>query len=240
MTERRRHCQRSAVAGAALFALFAVSYLVAVRSAQGQRLDSATNSLLHNHIRPPIDTVLGEIARDVGPVFGLVVVAPLALVAAARRRWGALVATTIVAMAPVIAWLLRRGGPDRPDFGVSLPSNNTYPSTHAALIASACVATVFLWPSRPPQVVPAVAAGVAGLGALGNVVSYAHLPSDVLGSLLLVAGATAIAMAISGWRRRVIIDSANTFDEVPSSVGLDEYGERDSEARRWWSSEGER
>ncbi|RYG76755.1 phosphatase PAP2 family protein [Yimella sp. RIT 621] len=239
MTERRRHCRRSMVAGAALFALFTVSYLVAVRSAQGQRLDSATNSFLHNHIRPPIDTVLGEMARDVGPVLGLVVVAPLALVAAARRRWRALVATTIVAVAPVIAWLLRRSGPDRPDFGVSLPSNNTYPSTHAALIASACVAAVFLWPSRPPQVVLVVAAGVAGLGALGNVVSYAHLPSDVLGSLLLVAGTTAIAMAISGWRRPVIVDSANALHETPSSVGGEEDGERGSDARRW-STEDER
>lgn len=190
--------RRNAVSAFGMGAVFVGLYLLAVRTRWGQAADAWMNDLLHNLIVYPYDRWLGELARDLGPVLSAVVVVPLAVGAALGRRWRSLVAATMIAAVPVAAWLLRRSGPDRPELGVVLPHVNTYPSTHAAIVASACAAAAFLWrrPGHPAVIM--VLGLTAVLGALGNVLSHAHLPSDVLGSLLMTGAAAAFAAAVTG------------------------------------------
>ncbi|MBC9958204.1 phosphatase PAP2 family protein [Yimella sp. cx-51] len=178
--------------------LFVGLYAFAVRTRRGQAADSWVNNFLHNLIGYPYDRWVGELARDLGPTLSAVVVVPLAVGAALRRRWRSLVAATMIAAVPVAAWLLRRSGPDRPELGVVLPHVNTYPSTHAAIVASACAAAAFLWHRQGHPIVIMFLAFTAVLGALGNVLSHAHLPSDVLGSLLMTGAAAAAAAAMTG------------------------------------------
>lgn len=185
-----------------LWAAFLIVTVVAVRTPVGHRLDAALNSAVHRPVGPPVDGWFGELARDVAPVLGAVVIAPLLLLAVFRRRWASIIAAISMAPVPLIAWLLRVDVIQRPEFGVPGPSGNTYPSTHTALLAAACSAIFFLWPRPPGRAVRRSLLATSFAGAFGNVVSHAHFPSDALGALLLAsAQATTVAAVAQHFAR---------------------------------------
>ncbi|WP_139123135.1 phosphatase PAP2 family protein, partial [Cellulosimicrobium cellulans] len=129
------------------------------------------------------------------PVAGAVVVAVLGVVALVRRAWRDLLAAVLVAAGTVGVAIGLRELLERPDLGGFGYAHQTFPSGHVAVVGGLCVAVWLLWPrpsSRP-------AAGWAGLAVtavagLASVVTYAHRPSDVVGSLL-VAAAAAVAVS---------------------------------------------
>lgn len=90
-----------------------------------------------------------------------------------------------------LCWLLREHVLGRPYYGDQYSYlHNTFPSTHVALVVSLCAAVWLL--ARPTSRSLSLSLSLAlvlvvVLALLGNVVGHAHRPSDVLGSLLVVA-----------------------------------------------------
>ncbi len=120
-----------------------------------------------------------------------VAVAVLGVVALLRRAWPDLVAAVLVALGTVGIALGLREVLVRPDLGGYGYAHQTFPSGHVAVVGGLCAAAWLLWP-RPASRGAAgwAALGVTAVAALASVVTYAHRPSDVVGSLLVAVGVT--------------------------------------------------
>jgi membrane-associated phospholipid phosphatase len=86
----------------------------------------------------------------------------------------------------------------RPRFDEEPFPLNSLPSTHATAAAALTVAVLLLWPCPRPWWLFNAAGVVLLLVAIGNVVSQAHRPSDVVASFLLVGALAAGALALVG------------------------------------------
>lgn len=165
-------------------AAFGLVYALAVRTGAGQRWDAGSFSdvvVLH-------DAAGGffRLLRDSLPLLLAVAVVP-AGVAVAARAWRRLAAAAVVlAVSATGARVLRDHVLTRPDLGDNGYPQNSFPSGHVAVAAALCVAFVLLWPGGAGRAVVASWGTVAALSAVANVVTFAHRPADVVGSLLLV------------------------------------------------------
>ncbi len=185
---------RSALLLGALGGAFVLLYVVAVRTTTGQRLDAGSFAgvvVLHDAAWPFFAALRTELPLVLAGA--ALVLAVLAVLAGAWRRLAA--AVIVPAVSAAGAQLLKQHLLARPGLGDHGYPENSYPSGHAAVVAALCIGIVLLWPGGAGRAMVAVGTGVALLGAAANVVTYAHRPSDVLGSLLLVA---AVTVAV-GW-----------------------------------------
>ncbi|ARU50631.1 hypothetical protein CBR64_03085 [Cellulosimicrobium cellulans] len=170
---------------AVFVALWAASHLTVV----GQQADAGafrTLAPLHDAGRD----VAGTLRRGL-PVTCAAVITVLGVVALVRRAWRDLLAAVLVVLGTVGIALGLREVLVRPDLGGYGYAYQTFPSGHVAVVGGLCVAIWLLWPWPASRAV----AGWAGLGvtaaaALASVVTYAHRPSDVVGSLLVAAAVT--------------------------------------------------
>jgi membrane-associated phospholipid phosphatase len=87
---------------------------------------------------------------------------------------------------------------ERPRFTDEAFPDNSLPSTHAIAAAALVAAVLLLWPWPRPWWLPNTAGVVLLLVAVGNIVSQAHRPSDVIASFLLVGAVTAAVLAVVG------------------------------------------
>jgi membrane-associated phospholipid phosphatase len=187
--------------GVLCLAFAAIVYAVTVHTRIGQQLDADAMTAILGVCGGAFGRAIAALARPLLIIaLGgcLIVLLPLAL---ARLRFAAVAAAVLVPAASIpAAYHLRDVWLTRPDFGVRGYDDNTFPSTHAATAIALLVSTLLLWP-RPLDHRDLSRAGfVTSLVLLGNVTSYAHRPADVLGSLLLVCGATLFAVALVGFR----------------------------------------
>ncbi|MEL7976752.1 phosphatase PAP2 family protein [Isoptericola sp. F-RaC21] len=176
--------------GAGLALGFVALYLLAVRTEVGQQLDDdalAATATLWDATVP-----LTRLVRAALPLLlAAVVLVPLAR-AVGARAWRRLAAAALVVGVSVLgSQLLKHVLLDRPDLGHQSIPENSYPSGHMAAVTALCVAVVLLWPGGASRAVVAGWSLVALVAVAVNVVSFAHRPSDVLGSLLLVGAVTA-------------------------------------------------
>ncbi|OLT55332.1 phosphatase PAP2 family protein [Cellulosimicrobium sp. CUA-896] len=168
----------------AFVALWAASHL----TASGQAADAGafrTFAPWHDLAVGPAGTL-----RRGLPVACTAAVVVLGVVALVRRTWRDLAAAVLVAGGTVGVALGLRELLVRPDLGGFGYAHQTFPSGHVAVVGGLCVAAWLLWPWPASRAV----AGCAGLAltavaALASVVTYAHRPSDVVGSLLVAAAA---------------------------------------------------
>lgn len=179
----------------------ALAYAVLVRTAWGQQADADATSAILDASGDVVGTAMAVLARPLVIIVlaaCLVVLLPLAL---ARLRFGAAAAAVVVPATTIpAAYHLRDSVLTRPHLGVRGYEYNTFPSTHATTAIALLVAVLLLWP-RPLDHGDLTRAGfVVSLVLIGNVTSYAHRPADVVGSLLLVCGATLVAVAVLGFR----------------------------------------
>ena len=123
----------------------------------------------------------------------------LGVAAVGRRAWAALTAAVLtLATAVALGPYLRDEVLSRPRFTDETFPLNSLPSTHATAAAALTVAVVLLWPRPRPWWLLNACGVVLLLVAVGNVVSQAHRPSDVVASFLLVGALAAGAMALVG------------------------------------------
>lgn len=209
---RRRlpaHAALLAVLVVAFVALWAASHLTAA----GQAADAGA----FRTFAPWHDAAAGAAGalRRGLPVAGAAVVAVLGLVALVRRRWRDLVAAVLVAAGTVGVAVGVRELLERPDLGGFGYAHQTFPSGHVAVVGGLGVAAWLLWPwpsSRP--VAGWTGLVVTAVAALASVVTYAHRPSDVVGSLLVAAAA---AVAVS-WALDVPSTRADDVRTVPEDA----------------------
>lgn len=170
---------------AAFVALWAASHLTVA----GQRADAGafrTLAPLHDAGRD----LAGALRRGL-PVACAAVVAVLGVVALVRRAWRDLLAAVVVVLGTVGIALGLREVLVRPDLGGYGYAYQTFPSGHVAVVGGLCIAIWLLWPWPTSRAVAGWAGlGVTAVAALASVVTYAHRPSDVVGSLLVAAGVT--------------------------------------------------
>lgn len=187
----RRHPSRwaaAALAGSSV-AAFWVTYGVFVHTHTGQALDTAAWDVAL-HQPDSLRRALSLLARRVLPwVLGALVVAGLVR-ASWPQRWTALIGLGTIPLAYGLREALAR-----PNLGLDDIPGNTFPSTHAAA-GFALVAALVVLARRPLGRRSRWAlAGCLVVVAVGNVSWYAHRPSDVLGSALLVVAMLALAHA---------------------------------------------
>lgn len=186
-TARRRAVLVPLVTAAA----FCLVYVLCARTAAGQRWDAGTFRdvvVLHDAAGP-----LFRVVRSSPPLLLAAAAVPAGL-AVAARAWRRLAAAAIVLAVSAAGARVLQDHLARPYLGDHGYPQNTFPSGHVALAAALCVGFVLLWPGGAGRAVVAAWGGVAVLSALANVVTFAHRPSDVVGSLLLVATVTAVTV----------------------------------------------
>ncbi len=173
----------------AFVALWATSHLTVA----GQRADAGTFRTL---------APLHDVGRDAAgslrqglPVACAALVVVLGIVALVRRRWRELLAAVLVVLGTVGIALGLRELLVRPDLGGFGYAYQTFPSGHVAVVGGLCVAIWLLWPWPTSRAAVGWAVlAVTAVAALASVVTYAHRPSDVVGSLLVTAAVTVVVV----------------------------------------------
>jgi membrane-associated phospholipid phosphatase len=174
------------VAGACCLAALAALYAWTVRTPGGQAADvalfaraQAANAVLEGPAS----------ALRVGlPAVLLVAYLGVALDALRRGRRRALLASVVLVGAALpLARGLRESWLGRPYLGEHGYLENTFPSGHVALAGALAAAVAVLWPWAGRGLAAGGGALAVGLVAAASVVGHAHRPSDVAGSVLLVA-----------------------------------------------------
>lgn len=184
---------------ALLAAAFVILYRWAIRSEGGQRADI---SLLVD--LQVLNTALGPAATVLRPglvVAGALACAALGVLAVLRGRWRTVgAAVTVVVLSVGGTWGLKNVVLDRPflgDFGYTV---NTFPSGHVSAALALVVAAALLtpaWRSSTTRRIFLLALAAAALAAcFASLLEHVHRPSDVVGSVLLVASASALAIAL--------------------------------------------
>lgn len=184
---------------AALLAVFAVLYLWAVRTEDGQSADIRLFVAFQ-----ALNPVLGPAAVVVRPgvvIAGALACTALGSLAMVRRRWRALAAAVLVVVLAVGGTrLLKDVVLDRPYLGEHGYTQNTFPSGHVSAALALLVAVALLrpaWRTRRASTVFSICLAVAGVAScLASLLEHAHRPSDVAGSILLVGALAAVAVAI--------------------------------------------
>jgi len=176
--------------------LFVGVYVVAVRSAAGQKLDELTFELLYSLAPPGTVALMTWFARGVVIVVLATLVAVLTVAAVRRGAWRSVgAAILIVGVTAVATTFLRDDVLMRPRLKDEAFPENSLPSTHVSVACALVVASVILWPRRPWWLVN-TACVVVLLAALGNVLGQAHRVSDVVASVLLVGAVSSLSLAL--------------------------------------------
>lgn len=179
--------------GAAVaWALAVLVGVVALTTAPGQGLDELALQQAQGAFPG-----LSERARElldllpwvVGLVCGLCVTV---LAVRSRRLAPAVTGAAVVVLSNVTVQLLKRVLVEKPDLGLQEAVANSFPSGHTAAAASAVAVVVLASPARVRPVVALLGAGATAATGAATLLNGWHRPSDVLASLLVVAGWAAL------------------------------------------------
>ncbi|QAY69008.1 phosphatase PAP2 family protein [Xylanimonas protaetiae] len=185
-------------AAAVIAVLFVALLLGAVHTVPGQRLDEhllgrAQRGLWPPHLRKVIPVGLGSVN--------------IVLAARAVRRRGIrrVAVATVVVGASTAASIALQHWLRRPALGVPGYAHNTLPSDHVTVAAALTVAAVVLWERRRWVEASALGCVLIASACVSSVHGFAHRPSDVVASVLLVGVVTCgclAAVAPRGRRRQ--------------------------------------
>ena len=189
----------AAVVALLLAAAFLAVYQWAVRTADGQSADIDLLVTLQD-----LNPALGPAATALRPglvLAGALGCSVLGVLALTRRRWRSLCAAVTVVVASVGGtWALKEIVLDRPYLGAYGYTVNTFPSGHVSATLALVAAAALLSPAwRTPatrHLFHLVLLAVAVAACMASLLEHVHRPSDVVGSVLLVGCATALATAI--------------------------------------------
>lgn len=173
------------VSAAGLLMVLAATYVFFVRGYMGQLLDESARSGVHLGARGSSAALA---LLDAVPLLGVGVMIVVVIIGLVRRRIAVtLIAVMVVAGANITTQLLKHSLLERPDTGAMGTWHNSFPSGHATLVASVLFALFLV---SPPRVRPYVAAlGAVATVAVGVMLvgTQWHRPSDVVGSILIIA-----------------------------------------------------
>ncbi|MGH1561883.1 hypothetical protein [Mumia sp. DW29H23] len=185
------------LSGIFLVAFFAL-YALFVHTADGQRVDIGTFGAVTEVNARWSD--YGTFFRDQLPLAAAALAAVLVAVAWEQRRLRvATIAVSFFMVTALASWGLKvvvLGRPDLGDYGYEW---NTFPAGQTTIITTLGIAILILLPLGLPRAGVVVAAFVLAIVTAGSaVITFAHRPSDVVGSFLLVGAFAVPAAAASG------------------------------------------
>jgi len=191
---------RLGIAAAAATLAFFVLYIVAVRTALGQRLDNA--ALEGRTSRATVLAATDHLLNTISVTSLVLVGAAIVAIAVARRRLHlALVAALVVAGANATSELAKHVVLGRPDLTNPNPLGPSFPSGHTTVAMSLAVALVLVVPPHRRAVAALIGLGYAAAVGVGVVTAGWHRPSDVMGAFLVVtAWASAGTAVLITWR----------------------------------------
>lgn len=175
--------------GAVLCAIGAVgSYAVGVLTEPGQWFDVQLFGWAQRLHVGLVGDALPSLARTVLPAVMAIVALGCGIRSLVQGRTRLVVqCLALVVGSTSLCWVLREHVLWRPYYGDRYSYvNNTFPSTHVALVVSLC-ATVWLLARPSTRHLSGALMMAVVLALVGNVVGHAHRPVDALGSLLVVA-----------------------------------------------------
>lgn len=177
---------------AALFGAAVLVGVVALTTPTGQWLDEL--ALVQARSAFPRLSARSRELLDLIPwavgVVSLVCVTVLAV--RCRRFTPALTGAAIVLLSNLTVQLLKRVLVDKPDLGIQEAAGNSFPSGHTAAAASAVAVVLLAAPARTRPAVALLGAGVTTATGVATLLNGWHRPSDVVASLLVVAGWAAL------------------------------------------------
>jgi hypothetical protein len=185
----------------ACLSAFALVYGAAVLTPLGQRVDTGLMGGGFHPLPRPVELL--QLVRKGSPIILAVVGTVSAIGALRRRQWGLVLRCAALCCISFAAARLMRWWLPRPDFGDLTYPANTWPSGHVAASAALVVAALALAPPNwQTLTVRRVGALVLLATASASIATLAHRPSDVIASMLLVAGLTAVLFpaGVVGWR----------------------------------------
>jgi membrane-associated phospholipid phosphatase len=212
---------RRLLVAAAIAALLAVVvYLVAVRTALGQRFDNA--ALLGAFAQRP-STRLGDestLRHITADSFALVLLVLVAIGVLRRRPRLGIGVAVAAAVAVLATRVLRTLVLHRPLLvhSDSLSPANTFPSGHTATALSCALALVVVSPPAWRGVAAVLAGSYAWLTAAAVQTAGWHRPSDAIGAALLAFAALAVVAAVLAVTRPV--GSGRPVGHVPAFAVL--------------------
>jgi membrane-associated phospholipid phosphatase len=190
--------QRALAAGVALLSLFAMMALVVpVRPLAFEQRWSDWMSEIHAVVPGDVALAFNDLGRGLGLA---VVLAPIAVVLIATRRWWALVAFAATESGTQLVSAVVKATVDRPrpPDGLIHPAGASFPSGHTAFAAATCIAVVLLFTIAGMQrrLWSGVAlAGIAGM-AWSRTYLQVHWPLDVLAGSVLGISIALMAFAV--------------------------------------------
>jgi len=188
--------------------LLAVLVAVAVHTRVGQETDVALFSLMVR-ASPEVHTVAAVLRPGVPAGLAVLALGLGAAALARRRPRRAFLCAALVLGAVLCTWALRNTVIDRAILYPGGSGRNSLPSAHATAAFALSVAVVVLWPARLRTAGVAALLALATSGAVASVVTWAHRPSDVVASGLLVAALAALLHPATWRRRRPRADEAS-------------------------------
>lgn len=187
------------IAGFAL-ALFAVTYLGLVTTEVGQRVENLALRGAELRSEADRDAALGRLSVVTVAIFGISLVAVLAVGFLRRRERLAFIVAGAMGGSVVIAEILK-SIIERPALveGPIWLLRNSFPSGSAAVAASIAVGSLLVAPDRLRWIVLPLAVGFAAL--IGEAVQTAgwHRLSDTLGGVLIVITVASAGLAVLAW-----------------------------------------
>ncbi|WP_162459438.1 phosphatase PAP2 family protein [Kocuria sediminis] len=114
------------------------------------------------------------------------------LVARSRRLAPALTGAAVVVLSNLTVQLLKRVLVEKPDLGIQEAAGNSFPSGHTAAAAAAVAVVLLAAPARSRPFVALLGAAATTATGVATLLNGWHRPSDVVASLLVVAGWAAL------------------------------------------------
>lgn len=174
----------------------ALTYIGFVRTRTGQEIDAA--GLGATVLAFPVDVqlaVYGVLKTAAVVVLGLAALA-LGLLAMRRREWGSVITGVVGSAIAVLISGPLRDLLGRPDLGIDTYEDNTWPSRHvvvAFVLALSCLRWIPQgWSQRQVSAISATLILLVTTAGYSSIASYAHRPSDTIGSVLVAAAVFAL------------------------------------------------
>jgi membrane-associated phospholipid phosphatase len=213
--DRRRRVRGLLATAVLCTVLLGVVYGLAVRTTEGQRLDSDALTG-RNRERPTVVEATGQLLDTISVQSLAVVGIGICLIALVRGRPHLAVGAAILLLGSnTTTQVLKKVVLTRPDLaresGLAL---NTFPSGHTTVAMSIALALVVVVPSRWRGVAAAVGGAYAIAVGVAVLTTGWHRPSDALGAYLVVTAwaCAVLAVLVAGWGRvRAAAERARVF-----------------------------
>lgn len=189
--------------------LFVVVYAAFVRSEAGQQTDAAAFNAITPHY-----VEFGELSMTVRvllPMAAAVSAGAAILVTLIVGRWRPALAAGIAMLMAVTLPAVLKEGLARPFHGEFVYTQNTFPSGHTTMVATAAACCICLSPRRWRPLVAIVALPLVVVAGAAQLTSYAHRFSDVIGGILMSGAILAACIARPEARRSASTWAAYTL-----------------------------